>query len=64
MTYIDEQQAYEQYDEALDEQGMITIGSLEYYPSLVLERVDPIAYRCGFTDWLDSMEYTTDESEE
>lgn len=40
----------EQYDEMLDEQGDIHIGSLTYSPSQVLKEVDPIAYRCGFSD--------------
>ena len=40
------------YDDALDEEGWIYIGSLRYLPSEVLQRVDPIAYRCGYDDWL------------
>ena len=32
---------------------MVQIGSLEYLPSKVLSECDPIAYRCGFNDWLD-----------
>ena len=41
------------YDEWLDETcETVTIGSLEYSPSIVLERVDPIAYRCGYSDFL------------
>ena len=28
----------------------IHIGTLEYEPADVLESVDPIAYRCGFSD--------------
>ena len=42
------------YDEWLDETcEPVRIGSLEYSPSIVLERVDPIAYRCGYSDFLD-----------
>lgn len=41
------------YDDALDECGDVTIGTLAYAPSRVLREVDPIAYRCGFWDWLD-----------
>ena len=41
------------YDEWLDETcGPVRIGSLEYSPSIALERVDPIAYRCGYSDFL------------
>lgn len=42
------------YDEWLDEIcEPVRIGSLEYSPSIALERVDPIAYRCGYSDFLD-----------
>ena len=46
-----------QYDDFLDEcNEMVIIGGLTYYPSKVLESVDPIAYRCGFDDYVDSVE--------
>jgi len=45
----------EAYDDMLDEcNEMVTIGSLSYYPSIALERIDPVAYRCGLSDWADS----------
>lgn len=41
------------YDEWLDETcEPVRIGSLEYSPSIALERVDPVAYRCGYSDFL------------
>jgi hypothetical protein len=47
---------YEEYDDFLDEvSGDVQIGILSYSASQVLKEVDPIAYRCGFSDWLDSM---------
>jgi hypothetical protein len=65
MQYIDESQAYELYDEMLDEcNDEIVIGYIRLSPSTVLKECDPIAYRCGFNDWLDSAELTTDETEE
>jgi len=65
MMRVTEEKAYEMYDEMLDEQGIIKIGNLEYYPSYVLEKVDPIAYRVGFSDFLDAMEIEIiDEDEE
>jgi hypothetical protein len=65
MQYIDESQAYELYDEMLDEcNDEIVIGYIRLSPSTVLKECDPIAYQCGFNDWLDSAELTTDESEE
>lgn len=63
-TYIDESDAYEQYDEMLDEcNDEIVIGYIRLSPSRVLKECDPIAYECGFNEWLDSCELTTDESE-
>ena len=40
----------EMYDDILDEQGDIHIGSLSYSPSYVLKNVDPTAYQCGLND--------------
>jgi len=41
----------EEYDEMLDECGLDT----SVYPaSMVLKKVDEIAYRCGFSDYNDS----------
>lgn len=63
MKYKEEWEAYRLYDECLDEQGDIVIGTLTYRPSMVLKEVDPTAYRCGFVDWCDSMDITTDPDE-
>jgi len=56
MMRVTEERAYELYDEMLDEQGVIRIGNLEYYPSYILEKVDTIAYTCGFWDFVDAYE--------
>jgi len=56
MTKIElltETQAYETYDESLDCEGTVTVAGLEMYPSNILEKCDPIAYNCGFSDHLD-----------
>ena len=46
----------ELFDQNLDEsQDMISIGSLNYSPSDVLKNVDPIAYRCGVIDYMESL---------
>jgi hypothetical protein len=63
-TYIDEEEAENQYRDELDELHPIVIGSMEFQASEVLEQLDPTAYRCGFTDWLDANELTIHESEE
>ena len=40
--------------EYLDEiNPMVEIGNLKYYPSRVLREVDPIAYGCAYSNWLD-----------
>lgn len=45
----------ERYDNMLDEvYGTLTVAGMEYETSLILAELDPIAYRCGFNDWLDS----------
>lgn len=47
-----EEQAHDMYDNMLD--GVyptVTIGSLTWDPSRVLKELDPIAYRCGFSDY-------------
>ena len=47
----------DQFDESLDESiPEIEIGSLTYSPSHVLKNVDPVAYRCGLNDFVDSLD--------
>lgn len=44
------------YDDMLDDcYGEIEICGLSYAASIALYRVDPIAYRCGFSDYCDSL---------
>lgn len=45
---------YDAYDEALDSEGAVFVAGIEFYPSRILELMDPIAYRCGYNDWKDS----------
>ena len=59
--YIDEAEAYRQYDDRLDECYPDQVGDIP--ASMILYKCDPIAYSCGFDDWLDSCELTIDESE-
>lgn len=48
------------YNEMLDDcYDMIDICGCKYLPSRTFKTVDPIAYRCGFVDYLDSL--LTDE---
>ena len=60
-TYIDEGEAYRQYDEMLNECYPDQV--MDIPASMILYKCDPIAYSCGFDDWLDSSELTIDESE-
>lgn len=57
LQLYDEEDIQKEYDDMLDEFGVIRIGNIELYPSYVLETCDPIAYRCGFDDFLNSCEY-------
>ena len=45
---------YDAYDEALDSEGAVFVAGIEFYPSRILELLDPIAYHCGYNDWKDS----------
>ena len=47
----------ELYDDALNESGPVTIGSLEYSPAEVLKSVDPTAYRVGMSDYVSALEW-------
>lgn len=56
------------YDDYLDDCNEdVVIGSLTFSPSTVLERCDPVAYRCGLSDYqsaqLEDAEYELDHSD-
>lgn len=52
---ISEYDALNMFDESLDEcWPMVKVCDMEFTPSRALKELDPIAYRCGFNDWLDS----------
>jgi hypothetical protein len=62
-TYIDEDEALQQYRDTIDENTDVVICGISFCASRILEELDPIAFNCGFSDWLDSMELTTDIDE-
>lgn len=65
MTYITEYDAEERYDDFLNEiHPTVQIGELSYDPSRVLKEVDPVAYRCGLNDWMDSEDLEIGTQEE
>ena len=51
---VDPDDYTDQYDEMLDESGEVFAGGVGFYPSRVLKNLDPIAYRCGLYDYVDS----------
>jgi len=52
-NWISEDELEESFDDALDQQGEIKIGSLTFYPSQVLRKCDPIAYNIGLDEYAD-----------
>lgn len=49
-------QCDDSYDEYIDESdNEINIWGMHYSPSEVLKNVDPIAYRCGIDDYINSV---------
>ena len=53
----------EKYDQMLDDcYGEVNICGMTFYSSVAFRELDPIAYRCGFNDFADSMD--NDEFEE
>ena len=44
------------FDSYLDDEGLITLFGMEFYPSDILKNCDPVAYRCAKSDY----EYNTD----
>lgn len=53
----DESTLDQEYRDYIDEFNTVEIMGMSYTASMVLEEIDPIAYRCGFNDWLDSEEW-------
>tara|TARA_R110000822_G_scaffold20255_12_gene65116 strand:+ start:147 stop:548 length:402 start_codon:yes stop_codon:yes gene_type:complete len=47
------QRVYDAYDQWLDEDEMVYVGGVQFYPSGVLYGLDPIAYSEGLENWLD-----------
>ncbi len=49
---------YEVYEDILDEiWETAQICGYEYSPAQALKAVDPIAYRCGYNDWINNKVY-------
>ena len=53
---IPEAEALEMYGEMLDDcEGPVELCGMTYSASYVLREIDPVAYRCGFNDYVDSL---------
>lgn len=61
----------ESFDELLDMDGPVKVGSMEFYPSDILKNCDPIAYSISVNEYIDAhiedlrydMERADDEDE-
>lgn len=52
---VSDYELHQRYDEMLDEvYGDAEIAGMQYTTSTALQQVDPIAYRVGFSDYVDS----------
>ena len=39
------------FDSYLDDEGLVTVCGLDFYPSDILKSCDPVAYRCAKSDY-------------
>ena len=61
MAKLQDYELEELYKDFIDETTEpVKIWGMEYSPSQVLQDVDPIAYRVGFNDWLDTLDNCED----
>lgn len=60
-----EYELYSCYDDLLDDcYGDTVVAGARYSTSYALKELDPIAYRCGFVDWLDAEGYREHPTED
>lgn len=52
------------YDDMINESGPVEIAGYEFDAATALNELDPIAYKCGWIDYMDSLEVDTDELED
>ena len=50
-----------QFDEYLNEQTNIKILNISFSPSQILKKLDKIAYRCAFYDYIDALGIDEDD---
>jgi len=55
--HYSEQDMADQFEEMLDEvYGTVSVAGMEYDTARALKELDPIAYRCGMLDYVDSLD--------
>lgn len=65
MSYTAVSETVAAYDEMLDElHDHPEIAGVSFYPSSILNEMDPIAYKCGWIDWCDAEGIDTDDLED
>lgn len=53
------------YDDMINEvDGPVVIAGMEFDPAYALNKLDPIAYKTGWIDYMDSLGIDTDELED
>lgn len=57
---IDRDKHEEEYRDLIDESGPVIVAGLKFTASRILEELDPVAYRCGLNDYVDSLDVTKD----
>jgi len=60
---ITEEEACEMYDDLLNECYPVKVGYMTFDASKLLAEQDPIAYRTGFNDYVDSLSEDYDLSD-
>ena len=48
------------YNMMLDEEREVMVAGMQFWPSEILRRLDPIAYRTGLNDYLDALGIDSD----
>lgn len=64
VKFVTDEELHKQYDEALDEEGAVTVAGYRFEPSDILKNCDEVAYRTGFNDWLDGQDYIEIDGEQ
>jgi hypothetical protein len=58
MYYVPESEAYDLWDNLLNEAPAITVGDCSWDQAVVLHEMDPVAYGDGFRYYYDTMGIT------